>query len=531
MVIDAFAAMIGGMGSGWKWLIQNIVIINLLLSILIVFFQRRDPRSVWTWLFALNFIPVFGVLFYLFFGQDLRKSKMFRIKEVEDRLSYSVKNQEQVIRDYHGMDSHDLVVQDYGSLTLYNLETSGAVLTIRNTLDIFTDGQQKFEDLRRELRKAKHYIHFQYYIIKNDEVFDSIVPILLEKVREGLEVRVLADGMGGRFMPKKRWEELRRGGIKVGIFFPPILGRLNLRVNYRNHRKIVVIDGRIGYVGGFNIGREYISRDPKFGYWRDTHLKICGDAALSLQIRFALDWNYAVHENLFLSGKYFDAGFEENEDNWKREGLDLEQELLAEMESQGKRPWSDPGYMNSDGATGIQIISSGPDTRTKNIRDNYLELFHKAKNHIYIQTPYFVPDDAILSAIKIAARSGVDVRLMIPCKPDHPFVYWATYSYAGELLDAGAKCYVYENGFLHAKGIMVDGMVSCYGTANMDIRSFELNFEVNAVIYDEAATEKLEQAFLDDLPHCRELTRESYQSRGMLIRVKEQFCRLLSPLL
>lgn len=475
---------------------KNIFLINLCFSIAIIFFQRRDPKSVWTWLFALNFIPVFGVIFYLFFGQDLRKSKMFRIKEVEDRLRYSVKSQEQIFREYHPAADNDPVVRDYGSLVLYNLETSGSVLTMNNDLEIFTDGKKKFEDLRRELKKARVYIHIQYYIIKNDEVFDSIVPILLEKVKEGVEVRVLADGMGGRFMPKKRWNEMKQAGIKVGIFFPPVLGRLNLRVNYRNHRKIVVIDGKIGYVGGFNLGREYISKVPKFGYWRDTHLKIKGDAAISLQIRFALDWNYAAKENLFLQSRYF------------------EQEMPAFSQ-----------------AVGIQIVSSGPDTGTKNIRDNYLEMFHRARNHIYIQTPYFVPDDAILSALKIAARSGVDVRLMIPCKPDHPFVYWATFSYAGELLLAGARCYIYEHGFLHAKGITVDGMVSCYGTANMDIRSFELNFEVNAVIYDEETTGKLEQAFLDDLPYCREITWEDYQKRRLYIRVKEQFCRLLSPLL
>ena len=503
-----------GIGTGWHWLIQNIIIFNILLSVLIIFFQRRDPKSVWTWLFALNFIPVFGILFYLFFGQDLRKSKMFRIKEVEDRLKYSARNQERIIRDAHIMDTHDPAAQDYGSLALYNLETSGAVLTGRNELEIFTDGRKKFADLRRELREARHYIHIQYYIIKNDEVFHSIVPILREKAREGVEVRVLVDGMGGRFMPRKLWRELRQAGIKLGIFFPPVLGRLNFRVNYRNHRKIVVIDGNLGYVGGFNIGKEYISKDPKFGYWRDTHLKIRGDAALSLQIRFALDWNYTVHENLFLFGKYF--------------GETPDDEMLGKQENRGQI--AQASGQRTDNVR-IQIISSGPDTRTKNIRDNYLELFHKAKDHIYIQTPYFVPDDAVLSALKIAALSGVDVRLMIPCKPDHPFVYWATYSYAGELLASGAKCYVYENGFLHAKGVMVDGMVSCYGTANMDIRSFELNFEVNALIYDEASTEQLEQIFLDDLPHCRELTRESYQNRNLVIRVKEQFCRLLSPLL
>lgn len=475
---------------------KNILLINLVFSIIIVFFQRRDPKSVWTWLFALNFMPIIGIVFYLFFGQDLRKSKMFRIKEVEDRLRYSIKSQEQMFREYHPAVEHDLLARDYGSLVLYNLETSGSVLTMNNDLEIFTDGRKKFEDLRRELRKAKQYIHIQYYIIKNDEVFQSIVPILIEKVREGVEVRVLADGMGGRFMPKKYWEAMKKEGIHVGIFFPPVLGRLNLRVNYRNHRKIVVIDGKVGYVGGFNIGKEYISKVPKFGYWRDTHLKIRGDAAISLQIRFALDWNYAVKENLFLQSKYF-----------------VQERPVCSQE------------------VGIQIVSSGPDTGTKNIRDNYLEMFHRARNHIYIQTPYFVPDDAVLSALTIAARSGVDVRLMIPCKPDHPFVYWATYSYAGELIQAGAKCYVYEHGFLHAKGITVDGMVSCYGTANMDIRSFALNFEVNAVIYDEETTIKLEQAFLDDLPYCREVTWEDYQKRKLLVRVKEQFCRLLSPLL
>ena len=180
---------------------------------------------------------------------------------------------------------------------------------------------------------------------------------------------------------------------------------------------------------------------------------------------------------------------------------------------------------------GVQIISSGPDARDRQIRNNYLELFHKARKSIYIHTPYFVPDDAVLSALRIAARSGVDVRLMIPCKPDHPFVYWATYSYAGDLIEAGAKCYVYDNGFLHAKGVMVDGRVSSYGTANMDIRSFDLNFEVNATIYDEQVTGRLEQAFMDDLPHCRELTKQAYGQRGLWMRVKEQTSRLLSPLL
>lgn len=484
----------------WNFLMRNLLPVNLILSVVIVFFRRRDPRAVWTWLLALYFIPVFGFLLYLLLEQDFRKSKMFRIKEVEDSLRQSARNQEDFIKSLD-MELVGTLAGNYSDLVLYNLAVSGSVLTMNNRVEILTDGEKKFEDLRRELKGARHYIHIQYYIIKNDEVFQSLVPILKAKAREGVEIRILYDGMGGRFMPGRQWRELEEEGIRTAVFFPPFLGRLNLRVNYRNHRKIVVIDGCVGYVGGFNIGKEYISKDPKFGYWRDTHLKILGEAVMGLQIRFAQDWNYAAGENLFLQEQYF---------------------CQRRSDFHGGKA-CDP--------VGVQIISSGPDTNARQIRDNYLELFHKARHHIYVQTPYFVPDDAVLSALQIAARSGVDVRIMIPCKPDHPFVYWASYSYVGDLLQAGARCYTYENGFLHAKGITVDGCVSCYGTANMDIRSFQLNFEVNAVIYDEATTERLEREFLRDLSRCHEITQEEYMRRGLAVRFREQCCRLLSPLL
>ena len=403
-------------------------------------------------------------------------------------------------------------------------------------MEIFTDGVEKFDDLIEEMRKARQYIHIQYYIIKNDEVFKTMIPVLKEKVSQGVEVRILYDGMGGRFMPKRVWKDLRESGILVKEYFPAFLGRLQLRVNYRNHRKIVVIDGKVGYVGGFNIGEEYISKNRKFGYWRDTHLKIQGDAVISLQIRFALDWNYAGKENLFLNGWYFsdcsrlkNMGIPEGD---KKKAVEAEKMGKEDISKTIEDPVPDMLDKHILGRLlGIQIIASGPDSGQRQVRDNYLQLFHKARHHIYIQTPYFVPDDTILSALKIAAGSGIDVRLMIPCKPDHPFVYWATFSYIGEMVNAGARCYTYENGFLHAKGVMVDGRVSCYGTANMDIRSFELNFEVNATIYDEETTEQLEAVFLDDLVNCREVTKEIYEARSLGVRIREQGCRLLSPLL
>ena len=326
----------------------------------------------------------------------------------------------------------------------------------------------------------------QYYIIRNDELWQEVEKVLIQKAREGVEVRVLFDSMGCRTMK----------GIQVAEFFPALLGQLQLRVNYRNHRKIVVIDGRVGFVGGFNVGREYLGRDKKFGYWRDTHLCIEGAAVTSLAVRFVLDWNYAAKENLFLEDSLFE---------------------IPQYTRNGRDP--------------VQIISSGPDSKTKMIHDNYLRLIHRAQDHVYIQTPYFIPDDSILDALKIAAKSGVDVRIMIPCKPDHPFVYWATYSYIGEMVAAGAKCYVYNNGFLHAKTLSIDGMVACVGTANMDFRSFGLNFEVNAVIYSERTVQRLERAFENDMTLCTQVTRKVYDERGLVIKAKEQFSRLLSPLL
>lgn len=481
----------------WLWLWHHIFYVNIVLSIVVVFVQRKDPKSIWSWLLVLNCIPIVGFLLYLLIGQDLYKSKMFKLKEIEDTLNAAIGKQEKsLMRKELKMSDADL--SDYEDLIMYNLQSGGAVYSENNEVEIYTDGHKKFDALVEEIRKAKEYIHLQYYIIQPDELFNRLEKELAAKVKEGVEVRILYDSLGCRNMRKRDWRRLREEGIQLAEFFPIILWRLRFRINYRNHRKIAVIDGKTGFVGGFNIGREYLGLDEYFGYWRDTHLKICGPAVQDLQLRFVLDWNYASGENLFQGGKYF---------------------TVKEAEE------------NIEGKCGIQIITSGPDSRGHSVKNNYIRLIHKAKEHIYIQTPYFIPDEAYLNAIKIAARSGIDVRLMIPCKPDHPFIYWATYSYMDELIAAGVKCYTYDDGFLHAKGMMVDGNVSCYGTANMDIRSFHLNFEVNATLYSKDITRKLEEAFRADLEHCSRITPTLYAKRSFWIRMKEQISRLLSPLL
>jgi cardiolipin synthase len=300
--------------------------------------------------------------------------------------------------------------------------------------------------------------------------------------------------MGGRWLKKDTKKRITDAGGKVSVFLPPFVPFISVRINYRNHRKICIIDGREAYVGGFNIGNEYLGLSKKFGNWRDTHIRIQGSAVSSLQWRFYLDWKFASGEDLKICQSY----------------------LHEELEQSN---------------VGIQIVSSGPDSKWPNIKDGYMKMISNAREKIYIETPYFIPDDSILEALRIAGLSGLDVRVMVPNKPDHLFVYWASLSYIGELLEAGVKFYHYGDGFLHSKVIIVDDFISTVGTANLDIRSFMLNFEVNAFIYDEEVNRKLSQKFVSDIDLCRQITLEDYNKRSKVVKIKESISRLLSPIL
>ncbi|MBR4074816.1 MAG: cardiolipin synthase, partial [Firmicutes bacterium] len=270
--------------------------------------------------------------------------------------------------------------------------------------------------------------------------------------------------------------------------------KVNMKLNYRNHRKIVVIDSEVGYIGGFNVGEEYIGHDRKFGHWRDTHLRLMGGCVQDLDARFVLDWRFASKENLVMAHSFY--------------------------------PQIDTGHQS-----GVQIISSGPDSPQTEIRTAYLKMITSAKKSICIQTPYFIPDDSIFEALKMAALSGVDVRIMIPCMPDHMFVYWATYSYCGMLLNSGAKVYIYNDGFLHAKTITVDDEICSVGSSNLDIRSFTLNFEANALIYDSDVATEVRHIFEDDMEKSTHLTKQMYRNRSLFIKFKESISRLGSELL
>ncbi|MGI6686538.1 MAG: cardiolipin synthase [Bacillota bacterium] len=473
--------------------ITFLIITNLILAIVMALFERRNPVTTMVWLMVIFFFPIIGFILYLFLGQDLRKRKLFILKsQEEDKLIRTIRYQKTLLygNQYKFKDPR---VQEYTDMITLNLASSASPLSEDNTVKIYTTGEEKFADLKASIRNARKFIHMEYYIIRNDALGREIVELLAEKAREGVEVKFLYDGMGGIRLPKNFFDPLIQAGGKVAVFYPPFIPKFNLRVNYRNHRKICVFDGVTGYVGGFNIGIEYLGKSKRFNYWRDIHIKIEGSAVNELAFRFLLDWRFASEED-----NLGDIYFPQHE---------------------------------AKGSTAIQIVSSGPDSKWLSIRDAYLKIINSARNHVYIETPYFVPDDEILSALKMATLSGVDVRVILPEKPDHPFVHWAAMSYIGELLEAGVRFFAYHKGFIHSKMFTSDGFVSSIGTANLDIRSFRVNFEVNAFIYNAATAEKLDEIFIKDMYDSTEITLEKYNQRSLGAKTKDAICRLLSPLL
>ena len=483
----------------WITLIALIVlVVNVILSGLVVFFERRNPASTWAWLLVLLFIPILGFIVYMIFGRNSKREKMFREKEKYDQevyykyLFHDVHSAEKVKQQKEFIENKGKLVDAEYVTDLAHLHlNSGNWMTFNNQVEYFNNGKDKFESLVQDIRNAKKFIHLEYYIWRGDRLGTRLVEELTKKAAEGVEVRILYDGIGNARLPKYFFDKFHDAGGYTAAFLP----RFVVRLNYRNHRKLAIIDGEIGYIGGFNVGDEYLGIVKRYGPWRDTHLRFRGDAIDQMQMRFIKDWNFTAKNGIIqLSEKYFP-----------------------------KRPQFD--------GVRTQIISSGPDTQWKNVRNGYFKMINEAESHVYLTTPYFVPDDGIFEALRVAALSGLDVRIIIPGNPDHFFVYWASMSYLGELLEAGVKVYQYEKGFIHAKVLTIDGTVASVGSANMDIRSFDLNFEVNAFMYDEVITKVLEDDFMNDLRCCVEITKEWYHRRRWWFKVHEAIARLISPML
>jgi len=366
-------------------------------------------------------------------------------------------------------------------------------LATNNRMRIFHHGKDKFEAFLADLQAAKHFIHLEYFIWRSDALGERVKEVLIRKVKEGVAVRVLYDTIGSFWLSGRYIRELRRAGVEMYPYFNFLKPLKFHTLNFRNHRKLAIIDGRIGYNGGLNIGQEYID-GGRFGYWRDTHLRVEGEAVALYQSIFAVDWYNTTKKELFDIKFYcFDFDFQEH--------------------------------------APLQVSTSGPDSEWESIKQLYFAMIKSAQKKLYLQSAYFIPDASVFMALKTAALSGIEVKLMVTGVVDHWLPYWSAHTYFEELLKAGVKIYHYKKGLMHAKTISIDGQVCSVGTANMDIRSFHLNYETNSLIYDERAAREIERQFLEDMKECREFTLEDFKALSPPVKIRNSLARLFAPLL
>lgn len=488
----------GGIKISFEWLstLSNLfILMNLALAFFILFYERKTASAAWAWILVLFFIPILGFILYLLFGKPLRQERLNRPLACENPDFKEMMKQQLDAMKAGVFQVSSPAAQEMRDLIQMNLARTDAPLSTATDIQIFNDGVRKFEALFEDIRKAQDHIHLQYFILKDDDLGKQLLELLTEKARQGVKVLFLYDDLGSRNLPKSFFDDFAAAGGRTAAFLPAMLTTINPRLNHRNHRKLVVVDGSIGYIGGFNVGDEYVGNTTELGYWRDTHLRIKGPIVHSLQNRFFTDWNQAGDRYpMKYAEKYF------------------------------------PKMDNQTGAA-MQIVASGPLETHEDIKYGFLKLIHHARASIYLQTPYFIPDKSIMDALRTAALGGVDVQIMIPDKADHIFVHSATLSFVHDLLQDGVKVYSYKNGFLHAKTLIIDEKVYSVGSANMDIRSFALNFELNAFVYDESSALEMTELFFRDKKLSVELTEETFENQTWKEKVKQAIAKLVSPIL
>ena len=468
-------------------LIILLYLYTLVTIISVLLLENRNPVKSISWVLVLLFLPVLGMWLYLLFGQDYRKKKIISKKSIHHINHLPVPS--------FDLEKLDTITKEKNQINLIKLLNSngGSACYANNKIKIFTDGENTFNALFEAIRAAKDHIHIQFFIFDDDIISNKLRELLILKAKEGVRVRMIYDYWGSFDLSKKYLKSLTDAGAYVCPFLPFRwqISRTN-KINYRYHRKVVVVDGEIGFIGGLNVADRY-RYGNKLGTWRDTFVKIEGAAVHGLQQLFIIDW-YFVDRKLIEGNQYFPTSqvFEQNL---------------------------------------IQIVSSGPDSDWPALMHGIASAFMSATKYIYIHSPYFMPTDEIASCIQMAALSGVDVRLMIPVCSDSRFSDASTASYLEKTLEAGVRVFRYKNGFLHSKAMVIDDFISIVGSTNLDERSFEQNFEANAFIYDSISASNLREIFIKDIENCEELTLENWTNRNRRQKMKESFARLFSPLL
>ena len=471
-----------------QWVVGVIFIIlysvTILGLVLVIIAENRNPLKTIPWVIVLLLAPGIGLLFYFFFGQDNRKQRIISRRTYKRIMK----------RPQEGKLPQDActVPGPYQPLVTLLSNNNQSSLLYGSEIKIYTNGADKFKDLLDDIQKAKHHIHFQYYIFCDDEVGTRFKDALIAKAKEGVQVRVLYDDVGCWNVKNSFFDEMQEAGIEVYAFLKVAFPVFTSKVNYRNHRKIVVIDGQIGYMGGMNIADRY-EKGTEWGIWRDTHFRIIGKGVHGLQSAFLLDW-YFVDRTLITASRYFPK-------------------------------------IDSCGTSLVQIVTSEPIGPWKEIMQGLTVAITGAKKYFYMQTPYFLPTEQILAAMQTAALSGVDVRLMLPERADNWITHLGSRSYLRDVMQAGVKVFFYKKGFLHSKLMVSDDMLSTVGSTNVDFRSFEHNFEVNAFMYDVETALEMKEIFLQDQRESTKILLKNWVRRSWRQKAAESVVRLLAPLL
>ncbi len=475
--------------------------INLLLLLVMIFVERKQPQSVFAWFAILAVFPIGGFVLYMLFGGGL-----------SIRTRVYIRRKRRYTQDYLQFVSWQRInfdalrakneKYDYAyKLIRFVKSNDNNVFSTGNSVKVFTDGPSKLESLKNDLLNAQRNINIEYYIFDDDKTGKEIMNILCQKARSGVKVKLIYDSVGSLKAPRRFFRKLKKAGGEVAEFFPPFMGirLINFKINYRNHRKIVVIDGKIAYTGGINLRDDHMGKKKRLSPWRDTHIRVEGPMVWDLQNIFFNDFRCVKRDRL-------------NAKQLVKEGYFLEQSL------------------KEVGNIGAQVVTSGPESDQRYIEDAYIRMISFAQKRVYLQTPYFIPDETFLKSLILAKKTGVDVKVMIPAKPDKRTVYYVTLSFIKELLDAGIEVYLY-NGFLHAKTLLVDDLCVSIGTCNADNRSFALNFELTSILYDKDFVNSYAKIFENDMKNSKFVTLSDFNRKFFASKLAQAILRLFSPLL
>jgi cardiolipin synthase len=514
------------------WITVMIVVLGLFMAqmITVLFVEYRKPSKTVAWLTIMIFIPVIGSMLYYYLARSykqrrkvkrysgqisiqtrayfttlahlvhpmgdrdkrIRQERTSELNEQKEQHEQKELNKQEEMNEETELDLQ--VVLEHYRMFAYLGSLDDAPMTSHNEITIFADCHETYTAMLAAISEAVDHIHLQFYTIRSDRVGRCFQSLLIAKALTNVKVRVLYDGLGSYNLEQSFISEMQQAGIEVFSFLPPFIAFFDKQVNYRNHRKMLIVDGKVGFMGGMNIGEEYVGGNQKLGYWRDTHLKLKGDAVYNIQNIFMSDWSLSTGQAISELPRYY-----------------------PEHTIQGREV--------------VQMITSGPDQQANSILEMFFASISSATSSIYLTSPYYIPDPSITMALKTAAMSGLDVRMIIPFKADSELVQWASLSYMEEILQAGVKCYLYQKGFIHAKVLIVDKMMATVGSANMDMRSFFSNFELNAVLFAPSTIATLLQNFREDQNHSIKLELQDVINRSRLQRIKEVAARLLSPLL